>query len=257
MAVADQQLAELRKQIVAGFLISQHTFQSGVHTFTLPALEYGVYQIGVPDGPAVQTFLQSREYHDARMQPFTVGVVLLDLIGFSSQPDETQLMMIVRYQVEVRKVIADFPIRKKISIGDGTIFVFDQSGIGNLPQYMYEIDHALAGFNLDFMGDDVPEIRWRMGVHVGDAYMMRDINGDENYIGTGINLAQRVSACVPDPGADVAPEASSTIYVSEQAYQAIQAAGIPAGFHFFDAGQKTVKKTILNHVYAMTKVTPA
>ena len=166
------------------------------------------------------------------------------------------MKMIVRYQCLARDALKRTAPRKLISIGDGTIFVFDETAMKEVPEYLLAIDHALAGFNLDFMGDGVPEINWRIGVHVGNAYVFKDINGEDNYIGTGVNLAQRVSTCVPDHGqAGVPFELDSTIYVSQAARDAFLTAGVGPNIEFHDAGDHTVKKTHVGHVFAMRKIT--
>lgn len=256
MRIEEERTQELKDQIAHGFKISNHSFSDGVHKFIIPALEYDNYEIAIPDGPFVQEFIESDEFVQAQMTAQTFGVALLDIVGFSRNPDEVQLKMIVRFQCEVRKVLKDRRIRSTISIGDGTIFIFEEDEIPNMPQCLYEIDHALAGFNLDFRADGVPEINRRIGVHVGSAYIFKDINGVTNYIGSAINLAQRVSTCVPVPGdRPVQFFANSTVYVSEDAYNAFRAGGCESEFHFEDAGEHKIKHGDTIRVYAMNKVT--
>jgi len=252
--VANGQLRLLREKLAAGFLVAQARLVPGGVEFVLPALEHD-YSITVPESPALQRFMRSDEYRNGLMVFQTYGVAVLDLVGFSTHPDAVQLKMIVRYQCEVRKALHAKPVKALISIGDGTIFVFDASEIRRMPGYLFEIDHALAGFNLDFGLDGVPEITWRMGVHVGGAFLFNDINGQHNFVGSAINIARRVSKCVPKPGQQTSFEAASTIYVSEDAHEAFVAAGPPEGVEFTDAGVQTVKHEQEIHVFAMHKVT--
>lgn len=256
MCIADKQLEELRSQVQGGFLIQSHKVEGGVHHFCFPSLEHN-YTLGVPESPALRTFLESPEFQDALLVPVTIGVAMLDIVGFSSQPDDVQFKMIVRYQCLVHAALKGKSIRKMISIGDGTIFIFDEDHIGNMPQWLYEIDHELAGYNLDFGNDGVPQIEGRIGLHVGEAYRIKDVNGEENYIGTAVNLAQRVSTCVPTgrDGEQAPFDLQSTIYVSAAAYKVFAQKGIPQGFVFNDAGVKTVKHGEKIHVYAMQKYT--
>ncbi|GAJ00466.1 unnamed protein product, partial [marine sediment metagenome] len=237
MSVGQKQINDLKEQISSGFLVSQYTVSDGMHRFILPALEYDKYEIAVPDGPAIREFVNSEEFKKAQMKPHKFGVALLDIVGFSKNPDDIQLKMIVRYQCLVRGVLKDTPVKRIISIGDGSIFVFAEADIPNMPKYLYSVDHALAGFNLDFGADNMPKIEWRIGVHVGRAYVFRDINGQTNYIGTAVNLAQRVSTCVPDSwNNNMDFRAKSTIYVSEEAYNEFVSNGLNEEFDFLDTG---------------------
>src|SRR5207237_10080840 len=42
---------------------------------------------------------------------------------------------------------------------------------------------------------DHPQIELRMGAHTGPVRIIKDINGEENVSGSGIDLAQRVMDC--------------------------------------------------------------
>ena len=125
-----------------------------------------------------------------------------------------------------------------------------------MPECMLAIDHAIAGFNLDFKWDGVPEILHRMGAHVGMGYCFRDINGDQNYVGTGINMAQRVSTLVPNLDDPQIPlELKSPIYVSGEAKGEFESRGLPPDIGLYDAGMQTVKHGATIHAYAMHRVT--
>jgi class 3 adenylate cyclase len=257
MSVATEALNRLRSQIQAGFLIRGPVIQNGIYSFTLPGLEAD-YTIGVPDSPELQEFLRSHEFENAIMRQVRIGAAVLDIVGFSQLSDEQQFLLIARYQTLVRAVIVGRPVRKLISIGDGTIFVFEEAEIPRMLEHLLAIDHELAGYNLDF-GHDGLTIERRIGVHVGLAYRVRDINGEENYIGTGMNLAQRVSTLVPI-GEDykAAPfELKSTLYISQDAANAFRPGGLPYGVELGDAGTKEVKHGVYVHAYAVRRATQA
>lgn len=255
MSVQTDMLKKLTNQLDDGFLIAQHWAEEGAHHFVLPALEYSNYVISVPEGPELTAFMASQEFQRAQMRGMKVGVALLDLVGFSANADDTQLKMIVRYQCEIRKAIAQYPVARTLSIGDGTIFVFEEAALPQMASCLLAIDHAIGGFNLDFKGDGVPKICHRIGVHVGNAYCFKDINKDLNYIGTGINMAQRVASCIPDSGSGVAFKLDSTIYVSEEARTEMLKHVLPDGVIFNDAGIKEAKHGVKLHVHAMFRVT--
>jgi len=256
LSIQRDSLNNLREQIASGFLIAEHREEGGVHHFILPALEYNAYTISIPDGAEVRKYIASDEFARAKMVPIKIGVALLDLVGFSANADEVQLKMIVRYQCEVRKAIGKFSVTRMLSIGDGTIFIFEDNAISSMPECMMAIDHAIAGFNLDSKWDGVPEIIHRMGAHVGMGYCFRDINRDQNYIGTGVNMAQRISTLVPDmDDQSICFELRSPIYVSIDAKAEYENRGLPAGIRFFDAGVQPVKHGIRVHVYALCRET--
>jgi hypothetical protein len=255
MSVATEALRGLRDQIAAGFLVQDYRVEGGIHHFVLPALEYDHYNISVPDCTEVRSFVASDQFAKARMQPIKLGVALLDLVGFSANPEDVQLRLIVRYQCQVRRAVSGFAISKMISIGDGTIFVFEEAAIGQMPEFLIALDHAIGSFNLDWKWDGVPEIVHRIGVHVGSGYRFLDINGDTNYVGPGVNLAQRVSTCVPDSGEAVDFKLDSPIYVSEAAKREFELGALPEGVQFNDAGIRDVKHGVRIHVHAMVRVT--
>lgn len=181
-------------------------------------------------------------------------MALLDLVGFSKNTDEIQLKLIVRYQCEVRKALRDFEVARTLSIGDGTIFIFEGDQILRMPDCILAIDHAIGGFNLDNRGNGVPEISHRIGVHVGSAYYFLDYNQTPNYIGSGVNIAQRVSTCVPT---ERTPDfhANSTIYVSDDAKNEFERNGVPDYIDFYDVGPQKVKHDEYVHAYAMWRTT--
>jgi len=255
MGVAQDQLQQLVDQVNAGFLIQGYRKEGGVHHFVLPALEYDSYTISVPDSPDVRSFVASDQFSRARMQPIKLGVALLDLVGFSANPEDVQFKLIVRYQCQVRRAVSRFAISKMISIGDGTIFVFEADSIKQMPEFLIALDHAISSFNLDWKWDGVPEIVHRIGVHVGTGYRFIDINGDTNYVGPGVNLAQRVSTCVPDSAGGVDFDLNSPIYVSEAAKQEFELSALPDGVQFNDAGVRDAKHGVRIHVFAMVRIT--
>lgn len=257
MSSAKELLCKPKEQLDAGFKIAGYEAKDGVHHFTVPALEYSAYTISIPDDQEVKAFVASEEFSQAKLAPIKVGVALLDLVGFSTHPDEVQLHLLVRYQCFARDLARRHQVDKMISIGDGTIFVFEEPAIASMPEFLLELDHELAGYALDWKHDGVPEIDRRVGVHVGNAYCFRDINHEYNYVGTGINLAQRVSACVPSrTDSALSLRLQSPIYVSAEAKREFEWLVLPPGVGFADAGEKEAKHGVRIHAYAMFREPP-
>ncbi|MCK4546150.1 MAG: adenylate/guanylate cyclase domain-containing protein [Candidatus Eisenbacteria sp.] len=253
MGSAAQQLEELRAAINDGFLILEYSTKDGMYLFRLPGHEYGFYLITVPDCTELQGFLASSQYRDALMKPEKIGAVLLDLVGFSMNPDETQLKMIVRYQCKIRESLRTCEVARLISTGDGMVIVFDQDQIGGMLKCVQSLDRGIARYNDEFFEMAVKPLVHRIGVHIGEAYLFRDVKRELNYVGGGINFAQRMSTLVPDPG-DTTPtqEEGSRICVSEGAYKIFVAAGVPAGTAFSKIGPKVGKHGERLVGYAMT-----
>ncbi len=254
MSKAEEQIREMRSQLHEGHKVYEYWKDGSMHHFVFPALEYDDYIISVPDGPEVRKFLSSPEYQDNQMKAVVVGVALLDIVSFSSLPDETQLKLIVRYQQKVREGVNGYSVARMLPIGDGTIFVFEGNQISSMIECLYSVTHAIDGYNLDWSGDDVPEIAYRIGIHVGHAFRAKDINRDHNYVGTGMNMAQRVSTCVPDRNASGLPFfLNSPIYASEEARIELEKRGMPERIAFTDAGHHEVKHGVYIHVHAVNK----
>lgn len=244
-------LAQLREQLSAGFLIGYYEFRNGKHCFGLPALEFNNYLICIPDCDEVKNFVESEDFNRYQMQPKKFGVIFLDLVGFSDYDDETQFKIIVRYQCEVKRIIGQMKIEKCISIGDGTIFIIEDKNIGLIPKYANDIYCSLQDYNAQFLKESGTRIRCRIGVHVGYAYVYYDINKQINYVGSGINIAQRVCSCVPSPDDNtIREEEKSPIYVSKAAYEQFVERGLSKKFEFKDLGERKIKRGSL-HVYAL------
>jgi class 3 adenylate cyclase len=151
------------------------------------------YQIAVPDGHLVQTFLASQEFLQHQRIQKEKGIFLIDLVEFSTLSIDDQLNLLVRYQCELNKALSLFKVEHKISIGDGSIIVLATDEIPNLLKCIQAVTRQFDEYNLDF-GHGVNPIRFRMGINVGLCYDFRDINGDWNIVGPGVNDTQRVSS---------------------------------------------------------------
>lgn len=252
MNFAKECIQNLKNQINNGFLISDWYKDGNKYIFIIPALEHSNYTIGVPDGKEVEDFFASEIFKKGLMKPVNVGIILIDLIGFSKNPDDTQLKMIVRYQCEVRKAIKEYDVSSLISIGDGTILVFEENNIKDLVNCLLEIKKKITEFNSNFNSNNIPEIDYRIGVHIGNAFRYKDINKEYNYVGTGINIAQRVSTCVPSSNEkNKSNKLNSHIYVSKEAKNELNKYPIPKSVSFFDAREREVKHKVKIHVYAL------
>jgi serine/threonine protein kinase/tetratricopeptide (TPR) repeat protein len=123
-----------------------------------------------------------------QVTPVEIAHVLFgDLVRYSALPMEEQrrrfceLLKIAQNTTEyVHAKSADQRI--SLSTGDGMALVFFGDPEAPL-RCAVEISRAIAAR---------PEIELRMGIHSGPVYRVRDINGNINVVGGGINFAQRV-----------------------------------------------------------------
>ena len=116
-------------------------------------------------------------------------VLFIDLVGYSKllideQKERLrQLTDIVLATAQVREATNEELVR--LPTGDGMALVFRNS-LEEPARCALEIARALKEY---------PQIQVRMGIHSGGVSKVTDLNGNTNFAGAGINLAQRVMDC--------------------------------------------------------------
>lgn len=118
-------------------------------------------------------------------------VLFLDIVGYSKLPMKRQRHALQRLQQLVRDTeefgrVEDTGQLLCLPTGDGMALVFLTSTPLAPVQCALELGHALRGSH---------EIELRMGVHSGPVYPHVDIRVNQNVVGGGINIAQRVMDC--------------------------------------------------------------
>ncbi len=131
--------------------------------------------------------MASESQDDLRLE---IGHVLfVDLVGYSKllideQKERLrQLTDIVLDTAQVREATNEELVR--LPTGDGMALVFRNS-LEEPARCALEIARALKEY---------PQIQVRMGIHSGPVSKVTDLNGNTNFAGAGINLAQRVMDC--------------------------------------------------------------
>ena len=126
---------------------------------------------------------QSRTYE-------TASVLFMDIVGYSPEPIDRQadllsdLQKLVGECKEFQRAQAKNDLIS-LATGDGMALVFLRDTLAPV-RCALEVAGLLR---------DHPRIRLRMGIHSGQVVRHVDINGKENVVGDGINLAQRVMDC--------------------------------------------------------------
>ena len=116
---------------------------------------------------------------------FIATVVFIDIVGYSERPVTQQVELKTRLNEMVAGVLEHVPTadRMMLDTGDGAALCF----LGD-PE-----DALFAASNL--RGSTVaggPELVLRIGINLGPLRVVKDVNGQPNMLGDGINVAQRV-----------------------------------------------------------------
>ncbi|MFO0324671.1 MAG: adenylate/guanylate cyclase domain-containing protein, partial [Burkholderiales bacterium] len=136
---------------------------------------------------------------DQSNRTFIGSVVFVDIVGYSKKSVSEQILMKDRFTALLSDSLKDVPGDQRIVLdtGDGAALSF----IGD-PE-----DALFVGMNLRDMlrraSPDAPEpddestssstdLFLRIGINLGPIKLVRDINGQPNIVGDGINVAQRI-----------------------------------------------------------------
>ncbi len=116
---------------------------------------------------------------------FIATVVFIDIVGYSQRPVAQQVEIKTRLNTMVASVLEHVPVadRMMLDTGDGAALCF----LGD-PE-----DAVFAASNL--RGSTLaagPELALRIGINLGPVRVVKDVNGQPNMLGDGINVAQRV-----------------------------------------------------------------
>ena len=109
------------------------------------------------------------------------SVLFLDIAGYSRRGVGEQIRLKQKFNEVLAASLADLEARDRVVIDTG-----DGAAIAFLDDPERALFAAVAIF------DNVGELPVRMGINLGPVYLAKDINGQDNVIGDGINVAQRV-----------------------------------------------------------------
>jgi class 3 adenylate cyclase len=127
---------------------------------------------------------------------FICSVLFLDIVEYTRQDVSKQIALKERFNAILTEVIAGVATDDRIILdtGDGAAVSF----LGD-PE-----DALFAGMNLrdavaGLENTSSPRLQIRVGLNLGPVRLVKDINGQPNIIGDGINVAQRVMSFA-EPG---------------------------------------------------------
>jgi hypothetical protein len=170
---------------------------------------------------------------------FICSVLFLDIVEYSQRSVAEQIALKERFNKVLTEAIVGVPTDDRIILdtGDGAAVSF----LGD-PE-----DTLFAGMSLrDAVGTQEastgPRLQIRVGVNLGPVRLVKDINGNPNIIGDGINVAQRVMSFA-EPG---------QILVSRSYYDVMARLSEDYAKLFHYEGAKTDKHVREHEVYAIS-----
>ncbi|MDD4912155.1 MAG: adenylate/guanylate cyclase domain-containing protein [Sideroxydans sp.] len=166
------------------------------------------------------------------------SVFFLDIVEYSKKSVAGQISLKERFNAFLSIAIRDVPVSDRIILdtGDGAAISF----LGDIEDAL----KAALSMRSSLLGEGVrmePTLLVRMGVNLGPVRLVKDINGQPNIVGDGINVAQRVMGFA-DPG---------QILVSRSYYDAVSRLSQEYAGMFHYQGSRTDKHVREHEVYAI------
>ena len=166
------------------------------------------------------------------------SVVFLDIVEYSKKSVSGQISLKERFNAFLSIAIRDVPVNDRIILdtGDGAAISF----LGDISDAL----HAALSMRSSLLNEGVrmePPLLVRIGVNLGPVRLVKDINGQPNIVGDGINVAQRVMGFA-DPG---------QILVSRSYFDAVSRLSQEYAGMFHYQGSRTDKHVREHEVYAI------
>ena len=175
---------------------------------------------------------------DPSNRTFVCSVLFLDIVEYSKKSVTEQLRIKQRFNAILVRALGQIAQDDRIVLdtGDGAAISF----LGNPEDSLFvamDLRDAIASES----SDGTISLPVRMGINLGPVRLIKDINGQLNIIGDGINVAQRVmSFC--DPG---------SILVSRSYHEVVSRLSDEYLQMFEDVGTRTDKHVREHSVYSV------
>lgn len=166
------------------------------------------------------------------------SVFFLDIVEYSKKSVSEQISLKERFNAFLSIAIRDIPIEDRVILdtGDGAAVTF----LGDVEAGL----SAALSMRNSLLGEGGlvnNQLLVRMGINLGPVRLVRDINGQPNIVGDGINVAQRIMG-FSDPG---------QILVSRSYYDAVSRVSEDYAGLFHYQGSRTDKHVREHEVYAI------
>ena len=166
------------------------------------------------------------------------SVLFLDIVEYSKKSVTGQISLKDRFNAYLSDAIHDMPVSDRIIL---------DTGDGAAVNFLGDVESALtAALRLreSLLNEDPkiePQLLVRIGVNLGPVRLVRDINGQPNIVGDGINVAQRIMAFAD----------ASQILVSRSYYDAVSRLSPEYSGMFHYQGSRTDKHVREHEIYAI------
>lgn len=131
---------------------------------------------------------------DQGNRTFIGSVCFVDIVGYSKKSVSEQIMMKDRFTMLLSEALKDVAIDQRIILdtGDGAAISF----LGDPEDALFVTMHMRDFLQRALIDADevtiASELGLRIGINLGPVKLIRDINGQPNIVGDGINVAQRI-----------------------------------------------------------------
>ena len=119
---------------------------------------------------------------------FICSVLFLDIAEYSKKPVSEQIQLKDQFNALIAEAIRDIAPNDRIILdtGDGVAINF----LGDPEDALFVAMSLRESFAP--RPNEPPKLPARIGINLGPVRLVRDLNGQPNIIGDGINVAQRV-----------------------------------------------------------------
>lgn len=175
---------------------------------------------------------------EERSKTIMCSVLFLDIVEYSKKSVSGQIALKERFNAFLSIAIRDVPLDDRIILdtGDGAALSF----LGDVEDALQVALSLRESLRNESINAELP-LLVRMGINLGPVRLVKDINGQPNIVGDGINVAQRIMA-FSDPG---------QILVSRSYYDAVSRLSPEYGEMFHYQGSRTDKHVREHEVYAI------
>jgi class 3 adenylate cyclase len=163
------------------------------------------------------------------------SIVFVDIVEYSTKPVAEQLLLKQAFNKLLSTSLENVPARDRVVLdtGDGAGITF----LGDPEDALYVAMSLRAAARAEATG----AIAIRIGINLGPVRLVKDINGQMNIIGDGINVAQRIMSFAQ----------SGQLLVSRSFYEVVSCLSLDYASLFSYVGARTDKHVREHEVYSV------